>query len=375
MKRCLVVWLFFYSSITASAAYDRAFVAQCLEEQSYSPLLTYIGALSPVEYDQYLLNAAGYAAYQSGLQEQSFHYYNRSLEKDSNNIQANLYQGLICKQQLKFDAAISFFKRLIALKSPQAKYYKYIADCYSGLKNDDSSLFYLTKAYGFSPSDLNMAGNYASLLYSKKKYEAAAVVTDAGLKIDSNNVTLLSIAIRSLYLQKKFSAVLSLANRLLNPGLGDAVSTPLLFGALASLQLKDYEQCIVYSNYLMTIGNESEQVYYYTAKAYSGLKQYEKSNEFLRKCLDLAISANIESYYIEMAENLEQLKNYGKAQKNYDTARFLFGNNMILYRKALAYDAVDQKDRARKAYLDFLKAVKKEDTAIVNFARKRAKAL
>lgn len=370
-KWFFVSLLYFQCSFANASGYNRAFVTQCLEEQSYTALLSFVQSVPAEECDNYLLNAAGYSAYQTGLTEQAAQYYSRSFGKDSNNIQANLYLGIIKKQQRRFPEALEYYKRLLQLKPDQARYLKNVADCFSSLKNEDSAVYYLSMAYKTAPSDLSIAYSYADALYAKKKFEESDIVVTAGLSIDSNNASLLGVGIRSAYFQKKYKAVLPMVNKLSGLGLGETIYTPMVFGVLAALQVKDYKQCIEYSDYLMRNGSEAEQVYYYAAKAYAGMKEYEKSNELLKRCLSMAISENTEAYYTEMAENYESLRAYSKAQKNYDTARFISGNNLLLYRKALAYEAASDTEKAKKAYHDFLKFSRNEDTAIVNFARKR----
>lgn len=373
MKYSLTLLVLCTSLRLAAQSYDKGAVSRLLEEQSYTAVLELAAGTS--EPDQYLLQAAGYAAYQNGLSDRAAEYYKRVLELDSNSIVANLYSGLIRRQQRRYDAARPFFERLSSLRPGQAKYLKYLADCYSGQSKADSALLYLGKAYQYAGSDLSIAQAYAEALYAEKRYAGVDSVVAAGLLVDSAQIGLLSIGVKAAYQQKMFPVAIRLARKLTVPGLSTSVYTPVMFGALASLQLKDYKECLQFTGYLMREGNQSEQVLYYSAKAYSGLKEYELANNLLEQCLELAVSDNTEAYYVELGENLEQLKQYGKAQRHYDTARFLFGGNTILYRKALAYEAANQKEKAKKAYLEFIRMSDKKDTAAVGFAKKRLESL
>ncbi len=373
LKIILCAILLYIGSI--AKAYDKVFVAKCLEEQSYSTLLDIAGQINENEYDNYLLNAFGYAAFQSSLFGKSASFYLKSFDKDSSNIQANLYLGLIKKQQKKSNEALPFFQRLIVLKPGQARFYKLAGDCFSATRQTDSAIVYFGNAFQLANIDVGIAYQYAELLYEKKYFAEVDRVVQTVMTVDSNNPSILGIAIRSAYQQKKYKEVLPLASKVQALNLGESAYASLMFGVFASLQLKDYQQSLIYSTYLMESGSESEQVYYYAAKAYAGLKKYEQSNELLKKCLELAISTQVEQYYIDMADNEEHLNNYAKAQRHYDTARYMFGNSVVLYRKALAYDAAKQSDKAKKAYLDFLKLAKDEDTTLLNYAKKRVESL
>jgi tetratricopeptide (TPR) repeat protein len=376
MKKYLIFILPLFVLVNARAAnYNRVLVAQYLEEQSYAALLELENTVPVVDRDIYFFNALGFSAFQMSLWSRSESYYLGSLQLDSLNLQANLYLGAIKKQQRKFKDALVFYKRLSSLKPEQARFFKHIADCFSSLKQDDSAIVYLSKAYSLSPNDLNIAYSYADVLYTKKLYEQTDKVVNASLQIDATNISILNLAIRSAYFQKKYKEVMVFVDQLSASDIGESALTPMMFGMFAALQLKDYNKSVFYSNYLMRNGCESEQVCYYTAKAYAGLKDYHRSNEFLSRCLELAVAVNAEAYYTQMAENFEALKLYAKAQKNYDTARFFSGNNQILYRKAIAFEAASESEKAVKAYKEFIKLARMEDSAMVNFAKKRVVAL
>lgn len=354
-----------------AAKYDKAKIAQYLEEQSFNLVIEMGSVISADECDNYLYNAMGYSYYQLGLHTQSDAYYQLSIKLDSNNLQANLYLGILNKQKRNYQNALYYFKRINLLKPLQPKYLKFIADCYASLSQKDSSYSYLGKAYAAAPNDINIKLALAELLYEMKNYTEVDKLVQEGLVLDSNNVSLLGLGVRSGYNQKQYKRILPIVDQMTKMGLGESIFTPTMFGVFAAIQLKDYTKSLSYTDYLMRNGSEAEQVYYYAAKACAGLKQYEKSNQYLSKCLDLAISDNTEIYYTEMGENFEALKSFSKAQKNYDTARFLSGNSILLYRKALAYEAASDTERAKKAYKDFLKQAQKDDTAFVNFAKKR----
>lgn len=359
-------------SISAQT-YDRSAIATLLEDQSYSAILDIAAQTASPE--PYLLKAAGYAAYQSGLPDRAADYYRQVLQADSLNIAANLYSGLIRRQQKRYAEAKPFFERLVAAKPDQAKYLKYLADCYSGLKMEDTALRYLDKAFMIAGRDLSIAQSYAEALYALKRYAVVDNVVAAGLAVDSAQVGLLSLGVRSAYQQKQYTKSLALARKLMVAGTGATVYTPVMFGALSALQLKDYHACLDCTQYLIAEGNETEQVLYYAAKAYAGLKDFAVANAYLEKCLELAISEHTAAYYIELGENMEQLKLYAKAQRHYDTARYFAAGNMVLYRKALAYEAANQKEKAKKAYLDFIRVSGEKDTAALNFAKKRVEQL
>lgn len=355
----------------ASFAYDHQRIARLLEEQSYPELLSFASSVPDNEKDVYLLNAAGFAAYQSDMTDQAINWYKQSLSKEPDNVQALLYLGLINKQWNKLAEAIIYFKQLTLLKPAVARYRKYIADGYALLNKPDSAFIYLQEGYRISPTEPYITCAYADALLEKKQYRQADSVIRILLENKPGSPAALISAIKLKYLQKKYNEVLTLAAMLSEAGQISYV--PFYYAMVAALQLKEHTTCLNTADLLISNGFETEVVLYYKAKALSSLKDYTAANVILRKCISSAISENAASYYTELAENMEQLKKYNVAQKHYDTALYLSGNATILYRKALAYDEVKQYPQAQKAYKSYLKNASRSDSAMIEYARSRVK--
>lgn len=350
------------------SAYDRARVAALLQEQAYPELLSLATGTPDAEQDAYLWNAAGYAAYQSSMPETAIPYFTRSLEKDSANVPALLYLGLIHKQH-SCTTALPYFLRLTANKPGNARYYRYVSDCYNQLKQPDSAFRFLVLAYIATPTDPSVANAYADALVEQRKFIKADTVLQMALTAAPQNELLLATSIKSAYLQKHYKQILPLTDILIRNG--NISYAPFFYALIAALQIRDYKRCIDLSGLLLAAGHETEQVLYYTAQAHAALKQYEQSNRLLQQCARKAISENATGYYTLLGENMAAMTRYSQAQQYYDTARYLSGSPMLLYRKALTYEAAHQEQKAKAAYATFLKRPGDADTALIRYARSR----
>lgn len=366
-----LIFILMVACSSKSIAYNREQVATLLQQQSYPEVLQMVEATHETDRDNYLLDAAGYAAFQMSMPDQAAIYFGGALATNQSDALALLYLGLIERQQHSFKAALAHFKSLIVIKPGNGRYHKLAADCYADLKQPDSALSSLATAFAVASTDPSIGNAYAEALLEKKRFPLAdSVLFFQRSQLPSNSL-LLGTAIKSAYLQKKYRNVLPLIDSLLlTQNIGYA---PLLYGLLSALQLKEYKAGIGYAEILQLAGYENEQVLYYTARAYAGLKRYGESNALLNQCIRKSISENIEAYYTELAENKIVQKNFNTAQRCFDTAKYFSGNPVILYRKALAYDAAKQESLARAAFAAFLKNAGKSDTAMVSYARQRIK--
>ena len=113
--------------------------------------------------------------------------------------------------------------------------------------------------------------------------------------------------------------------------LGEGSLTTFTQVTLSYYNLKLYKDCIRVCDFLTEKGMAGENVFYYAAKSYAKLHEFDKSNELLQTCLELAISKTAEYYFHALGENCEEVKQFKKAITYYDTAYYLFKDPLMLY--------------------------------------------
>jgi tetratricopeptide (TPR) repeat protein len=279
-------------------------------------------------------------------------YFQRILFLDSNNISAIQYLSSIYGRP-RTPEALELTYRLIHLQPNKSPYYRQMGDLYRRSKEDDSALIYYRHAYYLSQEDFKNVISLADMLIDKKNFLGADSILDIGLIKDSMNMRLLELRIKSSFEQKDYQSALIPGERLMK--MDGVYFNGLTQLALSYYFLKKYTDCIRVCSFLESQDMYSESLFYYEAKALVKLKDYDKSNELLKKCVQMAISTTAESYYYSLGENYEALKQFKKAIVEYDTAYYLFKNPLMKYNCGrIAESDLKNKALAKKYYTMYL---------------------
>ncbi len=350
---CIVGTLLALMASAQPSSIDKNKVLDYFQEQQFDEAIAY---LQPVvagdSANQQALRYLAYAYYMSESIKPAQQCYNRMFANDSVNVTANHYLATIYYNRDP-DLALEFFARLIRLQPNMAHYYRGLGELLSRKKLKDSALIFLNQAYAMAPGDSRNLVSLTEVLIDVKDYPKADSLLEIGLARDSLNPSFLKSRVRSAYEAKDYNSVLLPGERLISTM--EVNMSALTKVALAYYNLQKYEDCIRVCEYMMSIGLEVEAVYYYEAKAWAKLKNYEKSNEFLELCLGKALSKTAEMYYFTYGENYEATRQFKKAVAAYDTAFYLFKNPLALYSCGRIYE-VELKNAtlARQYYTRYL---------------------
>jgi tetratricopeptide (TPR) repeat protein len=304
------------------------------------------------------LGYLGYAFHMNDDLPNAGKYYQKMLAIDSNNISANQYFANVYGNT-EPETARQYMYRLISSNPQKAFYYRKMGDLFRRKNQKDSAFIYYEHAFGMAPNDHKNGVALADLLIDQKNYLRADSIIDDGLAKDSLNVPYLKLRIKSSYEVKQFQQVLIPGERLIR--LKEGSLTALNQVALSYYNLKLYKDCIRVCDFMDASGIAGESVYYYAAKSHAKLHAFDKSNELLQLCLELAISNSAEYYYNALGENFEEMKQFKKAIAQYDTAFYLFKNPLMLYNNGRILDGnLKNESAAKKYYSKYLRLAKPE---------------
>lgn len=336
-----------------SVAIDKSKVQDYFQEQQFDEAIQYLQPIVMADTaNQAGLRYLGYAYYMNDNIKDAKNCYQQLFANDSLNVTANHYLATIYYNRDP-DLAMEYFGRLIRLQPRVANYHRGLGELYSRKKEKDTALVYLHNAYGLAPGDVRNLVALAEVLIDVKDYAKADSLLEVGLGRDSNNMSMLRSRVRSAYENKDYSSVIKPGERLIQ--LAEINLGPINKLILSYYNLQRYEESVRVCEYVMRAGIEVEAVYYYAAKSYGKLKQYEKSNEYLEACLEKAISKTGEMYYFTFGENYEATKQYKKAIAAYDTAYYLYKSPLALYNCGRIYEvALKNEALARKYYTQYL---------------------
>lgn len=311
----------------AQPGVDKARVMEYFQEQEYSAAVDYLRpALEADSGNILLLGWAGYAWYMSDRFRESEDCYRRVLRIDSSDVGALHYLLLIGDS---VSVEIDYARRLVALQPKKSAWWRIMGGLWAKERKWDSAFGCFSQAYRLAPGDVRAVVSYTDALIDKRLFSQADTILDSALVVDSMDVSLLKLRIRSAYMAQDYAAVSIPGERLVRSG--DPSVVALTQVALAYYDSKLYKDCIRVCEHMIRLGLQMEAVYYYEARACTKIKEYARSNELLNFALSKAISGTAEWYFDARSDNFEALKDYGKALANIDTAYYLFKDPVTLY--------------------------------------------
>ncbi|MBA4140364.1 MAG: hypothetical protein H0X70_07635 [Segetibacter sp.] len=361
-----LVVLLFSIAISTIACYgqgsseelDKSKLSEFFQNEQYADAIQYLeNKKISSSTDINSINALGYAYFMSQSYKEAQQIYSKAISLDSLNFTANRFSALIYNHFKDYKNQLFYYQRLLRIEPSNAAIYKLTGDTYSLLKNNDTALQYYQQAYNRQPLNINIAFAYANQLLDEEMYATADSVAKVFLSKDSLNVPMVRLAIRSFMSQKKMTEAASFTDRWFVINEIDPKTSVSL--AQANYNIKNYETCYKVCDTLLKQNIETEALLYYASQAKYKLNEYNKSNELLKQCLNLAVSKNTNLYYFSRADNFEGLKLYKKAIAAYDTAFFLFQDPLALYNIGRLYEqGLKSKTLADQYYRKYLAIAK-----------------
>lgn len=332
---------------------DKNIVIDLFQNMQYEDAISYLLAAEKTDsVNLQILGYLGYAYHMNDDMNNAGRYYQKMLNIDSNNVPANQYFSNLYSNADPESARIYTY-RLINSNPHKAVYYRKMGDLFRRRNQKDSAFNYYEQAFRLSPYDSKNGAALAELLLDQKNYLRADSITDEGLVRDSLSVPYLKLRIRSWYEVAAYQKVILPGERLLR--LGEGSLSTFTQVVLSYYNLKLYKDCIRVCDLLIERGLAGENILYYSAKSHAKLREFDKSNELLKSCLEMAISNTAEYYYHALGDNYEEMKQYKKAIAQYDTAYYLFKDPLMLYESGRILDGhLENYDAAKKYYNKYL---------------------
>jgi tetratricopeptide (TPR) repeat protein len=332
---------------------DKNIVMDFFQNMQYEDAINYL--LAAEKTDSLNLQILGYLGYAYNMNDDltnASKNYQKMLDVDSNNVSANQYFSNIYSNTDPQIACIYMY-RLINSNPQKAVYYRKMGDLFRRRNQKDSAFIYYDQAFRLSPYDNKNGAALADLLIDQKNYLRADSIIDEGIVRDSLSVPYLKLRIRSSYEVAAYHQVFIPGERLMR--LGEGSLTALTQVVLSYYNIKLYKDCIRVCDFLIAKGMAGENIFYYAAKSYAKLREFDKSNELLKTCLELAISNTAEYYFHALGDNYEEMKQFKKAIAQYDTAYYLFKDPLMLYNCGRVLDGnLNNYGAAKKYYSKYL---------------------
>lgn len=365
--------ILFSCTVFSQAVFEKTRVVDLIQNQQYEDAQDYLN--SCYSRDSQNIQVLNYLGFVNNMLENdrvAEQFYLKALSLDTNNLAALKFLADVNNTD-NADLAIIMAQRLISVQPSKASNYRNLGKLYRSKRQKDLALMNFNTAYILSPADYKNAAALSEILIETRNFKRADSIITAGLQRDTSNITLLRLSLKSAFEKKDFKTACLQGEKLMR--LNDVSLIALTNAATAYLNLKLYTDCIRVCDYMLMNELESETVFYYKAKCYAGLMNFQKSNELLQVCLDKSISNNLELYFYSIGQNYEALKQYEKAVSNYDTAHYFSKDPVMYYNMAVAYETgLKNLPLAKKYYEKFLTASKpqtEEEKKVYAYVKER----
>jgi tetratricopeptide (TPR) repeat protein len=260
-------------------------------------------------------------------------FYQRMYDRDTtdkvslqNMANINLRRGNVFKAE-------GFLKKYILIDSTNFEVYKDLAN----FKRLDpvSQLKYLQKANKLDSTEFDVASDLSDLYVKLQQFAQAEKVLSVAIAADPENIILLESLLRLASAQKKWPLAVKTGEQLIKAGDESAFVTTKL--GVAYYHTKNY-RCGIETLVAMPEISQTEVTAYFTAACYKQLKDQKNAISFFEKAIKLSISPSTNTYYSEMADSYETIKQLSKAQAAYQKALLYDEKPLTFYFLANLYD-------------------------------------
>jgi tetratricopeptide (TPR) repeat protein len=194
----VVAGMLFVFGADAQVTIDKNAINEYFQNQQFDEVIAALApALRADSNDARVLGLAGYAYYMNENSRAAYACYRRMIVLDSNNIAALHYLVLIRFGE-DADEAIGYAMRLLQLQPARAAWWRIMGELSLRKQQPDTAL--------------------AEVLTDQKNFARADTILDSALSVDSVNLSLLRLRVRSAYLQQDYPLAILYGERVLRSG-------------------------------------------------------------------------------------------------------------------------------------------------------------
>jgi tetratricopeptide (TPR) repeat protein len=372
----LLIFMAFYTACYAQQTRktDDGLLLEYYQNNRFSDAFNYLKTVytEPVT-DTKELSRLAYTASMGNKLAEAEGFYQRMYDRDTTNkaslqnmANINLRRGNVFKAE-------GFLKKYILIDSTNFEVYKDLAN----FKRLDpvSQLKYLQKANKLDSVEFDVASDLSDLYVKLQQFAQAEKVLSIAIAADPENIILLESLLRLASAQKKWPLAVKTGEQLIKAGDESAFVTTKL--GVAYYHTKNY-RCGIETLVAMPEISQTEVTAYFTAACYKQLKDQKNAIAFFEKAIKLSISPSTNTYYSEMADSYETIKQLSKALASYQKALLYDEKALTFYFLANLYDVKlnDQKS-ALKYFKKYLAAKpdEKEEKEYIAYTKSRLEQL
>ncbi len=380
--KCLLI-LAFLSTATINICHaqqarkvDDALLLDYYQNQRFADALTYLKGIytEPVT-DIKELSRLAYTSAMARLLPDAEGFYQRIYDRDTTNLTA-LYNMASINQRRGNDAkAELYFKKLVAIDTVNFDAFNRLAQINRNKGNGiKEAIYYFEKANKLNSVDADVAYDLSDAYMLDQQFPKAEKVLAIAIAADPENIILLQSQLRLNYIESRWHETVKSGEQLLL--LGDSTASTISKLGRAYYQTKNYT-CGIAVLTKIPETNQTEITEYFIGACYKMLKDQQQAIVYFKKAVEASISQSTATYYSEMADSYDALKQFTKAKDNYQKGLLYEETPLTYYYLATLYDTkLKDKKNAIKYYKKFVASKPdKKQQAYVDFSAQRVTAL
>lgn len=319
-----------------------------------------------------VLQRKGYCLFQMGNYSDAIDQYKKVMKVDSMNTHVLYQLGQVYGRNKQYADAYACYKKLILMDSLNSFYYKQYGIAASHANDPIISLANFFRAITLNPRDTEAHALLGDMLLEADQFQMADSILTQALKINPNPQLSLLLAKAQLG-EEKYEDVIRTTEELMVKN--DTLPSYARLLGISYFQLDQFDKVILYMDHLLKNNLKADWIYYYLGVSYKQLNKPDSAIIFLNKAIDAGISENISTYYTQLANSYEDIKDFKSAIKYYRAAYENSRKNILLYHLARNYDVYYKDKTTAIAY--FKKYLNSDDTIKLarDYTKTRLKAL
>lgn len=320
------------------------------------------------------LSQLAYTAQMAGKLNDAEGYYQRLYDIDSSKISVLFSLAGINMKRGNLSKAYHYYHAISLKDSTNFLVYKQLAIIAKDKGDLTLCMNYFEKANKLNPAEPDIAADLSDLYVLHKLFAPATGVLNTAITADPDNTVLLESLVKLNFAQKDWRETVKAGEKLLQAN--DQPGWLMLKLAQAYYFTKKYT-CGIEALASIDEQLQNETSYYFAGVCYKALNDNRHAAFYFSKAIEASVSPAIDSYYRELADTYDKMKELKRAVRTYEKSLEYQSSPLTYYALAALYDG-ELKDKANavKYYKKYLAAKPPADQQeYVAFTKSRLKNL
>ena len=344
--------------VNSQPAYDRSHLTDLFQNDDYESAIGFLRSVPGLGGNPQYEADLGYALFMNGNYSDARSAFGVVARSQPSNIRAQLYLARISEELDLPDSALYHYLHLTRLAPGNYRHWQKATQLYYDMGMYDSAMICADQGLRNNPASGTLAVQYANVLIRLKRPASADSLISLFLQRDSSDKDVIAKKVDLVYRLPDYRQVIHWGEKLWKDSAD--LTMPYINLGYSYLNIDSFNKAIILCDWMISKNKAYPQVLYCAALAHARRKEFEKSNEYLDKCIALSILKESTMYLNAKSDNYEEMKQYRVAANYHDTSYYIFHSPPDLYYAGRIYDKyLNNPVKAAFYYRQFLAKRKK----------------